>query len=431
MEEIKNLKPAMKCEANYLLKDDQNGEIAKGKCDLSIDKEKLTILPQSGEPLLIPYRDFVTISKGNYKIEILLVSKETIVLSNLGYKFEDFSRNLANFNNEVILKDLLMSETNLVSGLMADLKYTGDNQIEQDKGQCELRIYETGLLIITGAGDFVRIPYCDISKNQVNDYKLIVSTDYQETYVFSQMGKELEKSARLINESMNKLSKKIQISLEEIFTYRDSSVIRKIAQLMKDGRAARRLDIEAINPELWSELEQRLDLLGIKEQYEYLKSLAQSDRMCIGTKRGLMGDLTGEYTWFLAPIYDTDITQPGNAIAMEATSDDDSGKATYFFRMTDWSTYLNCRNLTELQAEADKAIRKLNHHLVAINFRREPIYQTEEQLQSPKSIIYRRAVSKIPALRELRNCFIGRVMHYSPEQWKAAVIQTLESNKSK
>jgi hypothetical protein len=72
-------------------------------------------------------------------------------------------------------------------------------------------------------------------------------------------------------------------------------------------------------------------------------------------KRGLMGDLTGEYIWFLVPIFSIDSVQPGNAIAMEATSNEGSGKATYFFRITDPQQYLNkFKNLEELKSAVDK-----------------------------------------------------------------------------
>jgi len=104
----------------------------------------------------------------------------------------------------------------------------------------------------------------------------------------------------MLNDLIKALSVKTQLALEELLPIYDSSVIRKIAKLMKDGRAARRFDIEAISPGIWTELENKIDSFGIKEQYEYLKSIGQAERTCIGIKRGLMGDLTSEYYVFSA-----------------------------------------------------------------------------------------------------------------------------------
>jgi hypothetical protein len=197
---------------------------------------------------------------------------------------------------------------------------------------------------------------------------------------------------------------------------------------MKEGRAARCIDIEAISPRLWAELEGKLEPLGVKEEYDYLKSIAQAKSMCIGIKRGLLGDLTGEYIWFLAPVFNNDRTQPGNAIALEATTAEGSGKATYFFKICERNQYLNFKNMAEIQIEVDKALRRMNRNLVTINFRREPIYLTEDQLNSPTYVGYRRSIARIPALQELRRQFIGRVIHHSPEQWKADIMQLLVSN---
>ena len=350
--------------------------ISQGETSLILDTEKLSLIPESGEPLLIPYRDIDKVTQGNYRIEISLVSKEKLTLFDLGYKYEDFYRNLSNLNNDIILKDLLMNETMLKSGVEAEARYIDENKAEKALGACELRIYETGLVVISEGGNFNRIPYSDLARIQIEKYKLVLYTDYEESFIFSQMGKELDICFRMLNDLINKLSQKVQTTLKELFPQYDSSVIRKAARLMKDGRAARCIDIEAISPRLWVDLEDKLDALGIKEEYVYLKSLAQTKSMCIGIKRGLMGDLTGEYIWFLAPIFNSDHTLPGNTIAMEATTGEGSGKATYFFKICERDRYLSFRNMAEIQMEADKALKRMNRNLVTINFRREPIYLT-------------------------------------------------------
>ncbi len=428
MDEENKLPPIIECPGSYLLKESDDQEISQGPAVLMLDEEKLTVLPESGETLLIHYRDIIQVLKLNYKIEIELVSKEKLALFNLGYKFEDFFRDFNNLNNEVILKDLLMNESLLKSGVEADFKYVDENKMEKTSGKCELRIYETGLVIITEDGNFTRIPYSDLVNVRVENYSLIVSTEYVEVYIFSKMGQELDKCNKMLNDALNKLATKIQMLLKELFPALDSSTIRRIARLMKEGRAARRMDIESISPGLWSELENKLTEFGIKDEYEYLKSISQAERMCIGVKKGLMGDLTSEYIWFLAPVFSNDPSQPGNAIAMEATSADGSGRATYFFKIIEREQYAKLKNPEELKIEVDKTLKKISRDLLSVNFRREPIYLTDQQLASPDYIGYQRAIAKIPSLRELRHLFIGRVLHHSPEQWKAAVSQLLDSN---
>ena len=341
MDEENKLPTIMECAASYLFTGDDDQPISQGGCDLLLDAEKLTVLPGSGDPLLIPYRDIIQLLKAAYKININLVSEEKLTISNLGFKFEDFFRTFSNLNNEVILKDLLMNETIHKSGVFADLGYAGADKSEKAMGQCELRIYETGAVIISSEGNFIRIPYNDLARIHVDNYKLILDTDYDDSYVFSKMGKELDVCFKLLNDLIKALSVKTQLSLQELLPVFDSSIIRKIAKLMKDGRAARHMDIDAIYPGIWAVLENKLDEFGVKEEYQYLSSLGQAGRICIGMKRGLMGDLTAEYIWFLVPIYNLDGTQPGNAIAMEATAMEGNGKATYCFKITDPKIYRN------------------------------------------------------------------------------------------
>jgi len=428
MDEDNKLPTIIDCTASYLLSGDDDRQVSQGDSDLLLDAEKLTVLPTSGEPLLIPYRDIIQLSRSGYKINANLVSKEKLTIFNLGFKYEDFFRSFSNLNNEVILKDLLMNETIHKSGVAADLGYIDADKSEKPFGQCELRIYETGAVIISSDGNFIRIPYNDLARIHVDNYKLILDTDYNDSYVFSKMGKELDMCFKMLNDLIKALSIKTQLSLQELLPVYDSSVIRKIAKLMKDCRAARHMDIDAIAPGIWTELEKKLDTLGVKEEYDYLASLGKPERICIGMKRGLMGDLTGVYIWFLVPIFGVDNTQPGNAIAMEATAVEGSGKATYFFKITDPSIYKNFKNQEELQAVVDKSLKQINRDLITVNFRREPIYLTDEQLNSTTYVAYRRAVSKVPALQELRRLFIGRVIHNSPEQWKEAVTQLLKFN---
>jgi hypothetical protein len=428
MEEEKELTPIIECPAVYILREKDGRETARGEGTFSLDSEKLTILPASGEPLLIPYRDIVQVSRANYKIEIGLVSREWLTISSLGFKYEDFFRDLSGFNNELILKDMLISESLLKSGIEADIRYIDSQKTAQEFGTCELRIYETSLVIINEEGNFVRIQYCDLAAFKIENYRLFIEMENKDLFELSKMGREFDNCSKALNDAINQLSNKTQNMLKDLFPKYDSSVIRKMSRLMRDGKAASKTDIDSISPNLWIDMEKNLEALGIQQEYQYLKSLSQPERMCIGIKRGLMGDLTGHYFWFLVPIFNTDSAQPGNAIAMEAVSAEDTGKATYFFRITEPTKYRNMKTIEEMQKETDAALKRINSDLITINFRREPVYLTEEQIYSPAYANYQRAIAKIPALNELRRLFIGRVIHHSPEKWKEDVNKLLESN---
>ena len=76
----------------------------------------------------------------------------------------------------------------------------------------------------------------------------------------------------------------------------------------------------------------------------------------------------------------------------------------------------------------DSFIKNINRSMIEINFRREPIYFSDDQLESPEYTQYRFAIAKIPSLKTLRDQFIGRVIHSSKDQWKTDVTSLLAFN---
>jgi len=126
------------------------------------------------------------------------------------------------------------------------------------------------------------------------------------------------------------------------------------------------MDIEFINPKVWNALEKKITDSGLNESYRARARFSQRlgstrERTSIGFKRGLMGDLTGEYTWFLMPIYSIGEKDYGNAVAMEAaesTGEESLGKVTYFFRILSREEITQItkalKNLTKRQINSSK-----------------------------------------------------------------------------
>ncbi|URA10339.1 hypothetical protein [Thermospira aquatica] len=425
-----NPPPIMECSCSYSLVDETGTILEKGESIVRLEEENFSILPKKcGDPLFISFRDTVEVFSESYKVSLLLTSKEKLTLSDLGYKYEDFVRVFLRLRNELILKDLLMHETLRKSGVKAEVTCGKENEKdEKDKGTCELRLYETALVVIPDDGELTRIPYSEITEIQDQDHVLTFLTDRRERWTFSKMGYDFDPFVNTFSDLMNELSLKVQSSLKELLPQINPSIIRRVARFMKEGKAARRKDIETVSPELWKELEKKLAVSGIKEEYDFLQSLAQKDKMCIGLKRGLLGDLTGEYIWFLIPIYSTNPDEPGNAMAMEAISDKGSGRATYFFRIVKRMEYKNISSIETLHSKVDELIEDMNRCMLAINFRREPIYLPSEKLEEPQYQKYKFAIAKISELQKLRELFIGRVIHSSSDQWKRDVLALLKFN---
>jgi len=418
----------IECSLNYSLKDKTGEEIESGKATTQISKEKLSLTTDFGDSMFISLRDILRFAEGEYRIHLSLNSKQKLTLFNLGYRYDDFLRVLVKLHNELIMKDMLMEESIRKSGIEMAFEHLDEVGIVLLKGKGELRLYDTAIVLLPYRAEPIRIPYSLLSGVSEEDYTLVLNTESGEKIILSKLGKEFDPVKDNLSKIMNELSLKVQSSLKELIPDADPSIIRRLSRFMKEGKAAKRSDIESVSPKLWGELEKHLELAGIKEEYNSLKSLSQQEKLCIGLKRGLLGDLTGEYIWFLIPIYNTNPKEPGNAVAMEATGEEGKGKATYFFRITSRKDYPALEDLEELHKKTDSFIKEINYCMLAINFRRAPIYLPEEQLSEARYQKYIFAINRIPSLQTLRNHFIGRVIHYNPSQWKEDVMDLLKFN---
>ena len=110
--------------------------------------------------------------------------------------------------------------------------------------------------------------------------------------------------------------------------------------------------------------------------------------------------------------------------AWEATSR--SGRATYLFRLIPPGETPAPGDATRQAAAIDEAVRRLNRGLLLLNFRREPIYLSDDALQmQARYRHYAIACRKVRSLRQLRSSFLGRVIHTSPQAWQQQVEHLL------
>jgi hypothetical protein len=434
-----------------LLRNEAGTELAKGEAEAKLGNESLSILPKFGEPILLSLADITEILPADYRIDMTLSSGENLAVYDLGYRFADFVLNLFHLRNEIILKYLLMSESTKKSGIFGDLTLVDTSGIRKEFQECEFRLYETSLVMIPKVGDPIRVHYSSIVHAEIKDYAISINAGSGEQFIISKLGKELDSTSRDLSAAINAMNIQSQSLIKDLLPSADTSAIMAVSRLMKDGKAARSSDIKLISPRIWEDLEKKMEQTPIWNNYEYLKAFARQDKIAIGIKRGLMGDLTGNYLWLLVPIYGEN-PRYGNAIVLEAaklpsadpkevssydgvSAEEDvsattGGNATYFFRMAGLEDYHKLAASTEeIDAHVDSMILRIGQLMQDINFRREPIFLSDEKLRiEAKYAGYRYAIQKISSLKQLRKLFIGRIIHSSFDQWKSDVTELLLFN---
>ena len=329
--------------------------------------------------------DVVLVSAESYKITIT-TQNETIVLSMIGHWYEDFAKRLIRACNEVFFVQSLMREK---------VHFEAQGQYIAPGGVPEpalFRICETAIAVLPDAHALVRIPFCMVDSESVEPYCFRITDKHGRVYALQKLGRVTDKFLSEYNQRVATLIKQTTERLSQI-----GPVSKELARLMMEGLVTPMARISAVSPEFAAALEKHIAASQIAQEYAYIQSV--SSDMAVGIKRGLMGELTGESLLLLAPVADR------KRVIMESLG---ASAATYVFNMDDDTSFAHF-------------LPMFNESMLAVNFRREPIYMSDKALKDEKHEAYRYAVMRCPALVRLRAQFAGRVKHSGFESWKNAL----------
>ena len=357
---------------NFTHSDLSGKTLQSGEAKAILDSRTLTIT-KNNQAVSIPFFDIQGIVDENYSVALFLSSGERITLTQIGYEYENFLNNLYKNRNALLLKYMLMEEANLAAGIESNYKYS-DEYGDEREGICEARIYESAVVILPKKTEPIRIPLSYINDFSLNDYTFTITTESKQKLYLSQMGKKTDYFNRSLIKAFDDMNLRTLKLLVDAFPEIDQQKLREAIPFFSDGKSVSRNQIESISPQLWVSIEKKIQNSGLNEEYNHLKSLSNQGEIWVGIKRGLMGEMTGEYIWFMVPIFSEDPNRPGNTLVVEATSKQDSGLATYIFRIIDREKYRKGIEEKLLRQEAHKFMDKTNQCMIEINFRREPIY---------------------------------------------------------
>ncbi|MDD5016966.1 MAG: hypothetical protein PHO15_02560 [Eubacteriales bacterium] len=376
-------KPLISCKLTYR----KNGE-SHDNADAVLTADTLT-LSAPGFHQNIRLCTLSGVSASGYMV-FLQADDGVIELSMIGHLYEDFSRHFICAFNEIVFIESLMNEK---VHFEADGQYIAPGQ---SAVHAVFRICETALSILPDTHALVRIPFCMIGKTQISPYCFEVTDKLSRTYALQKMGRLTDAFLKAYETRVQDLKRQAMKKLGDI-----APADERLAKLLMDGAVARISDISAVSGVFSNALEEKL--AAASAEYVYLKEVA--DDMAIGIKRGLMGDLTGESIIILAPVFNK------NIMAMESLGD--TATATYLFRITDGEI------ATPLQWIGFLPV--FNYSMLSVNFRREPIYLSDDALREEKYAVYSRALKRINELAQLRSLYKGRVSHSGFDNWKKAV----------
>jgi hypothetical protein len=385
-----------------------------------LEKDNVELRSESGTVKVVSLRDIVKVDAIDHQIYLETLLEGSIVLSMLGNRYDDLLRELHRSRNELSLRDRLMQESVRRPGVRCQCRIAGAMSTGY-QGKAEVRLYSTALVIMPENDHVRRVPYSDILNTSSADETLSFQTERGCSVLLSQLGRELGPLHRDINAAVHEISSAVQSLLKQLCPTLSPSQLASASRLMAEGKAARRGDVEAVSKELWNALQLRIEGMGLGEEYAYLDSICEKGSVRVGIKRGL-GEEGSDYLWVMAPVIGN--PKGGNAIVFEATSEEGEGRATYVFRILP-AKDLYSLPIDDIPSTTERSTLEVGAALMAINFRREPIYLSESELTVPGREAYQNAVRAMPELRLLRRSFAGRVIHSSMEQWKEDITKLL------
>lgn len=452
-------KPVLQLKADYGLALADGTQLEEGQASLTLEKETLLLFPPFQEPMVIPLLQIQGLSAENHQFRLELAGGQTLLISRAGRQFDDLVRELTRCRHERLIQELLMGETTVAGDVPAVVAGTPPRP-------CRLRLTETALLVMEETGPVQRIPYCRMERIHPENYAVAITLDDETIFTLTRMGSHYDPFCKQLSRAVSQLAQQEQEALMQVMPGVPSMEIRALSSLLKDGKPVNCHRVQQISPAGWQSLQTQLARAGLEATVSFLTELATRQQthqiMRMGLKRGLMGD-TGGHTLLLMvsllpispdPEHGEDACYlAGGTLVLEAgglvrdseaetppgvppqtegrqspQETDDlaaTGRATYLFAIPPGSPVDGASAQEAWHASAEKFMDQLTRWLLAVNYRREPIYLTGEQLQTPAYQRYQTALREIPELQSLRDAFVTRLFHRSRSQWEDQLMQQL------
>lgn len=371
--------------------------LLKGNVTLSVSEDGLLII----QPFSQTFLSHACISSfvlQNYAVRISTDTGE-YVISRLGNLCDAFYKELYDSYNEKVLKALFAEGALL---LMAEGEYHYIENGAIFEGQAKIHIYEACICILPPNDCGRRIPFCFINDIKKESFKLTVTLVSGESYSFIRLGYNTEPFASCINIQLGKLRENAMDAIRLVDGSLKQMQLSAIADIMPEGVAAPLGKLQQVAPSYMIALERQISDSRAKDTYSFLKGTGNTSDLCIGMKSLLAGEQTENILWFMAPSKSKSFAFVEFALAEETSA------ATFVYKVNcDWEVFW----------------RNSNRAMEAINFKREIIRLTDEELKNAENDIYAMAVQRTASLRFLRSCFVGRVIHSSIDSWKKGIAK--------
>jgi predicted transposase YbfD/YdcC len=366
----------------------------EGEGKIILGDDELCCLAQLNE-FAVAYTGIVSIEIINYKL-LIKTEQDTLTLSQLGYQITPAYEQIYERYNKKVLKALFIDEPPLFE---TNGEYRYSDERGSGEGSAAVKLFERCLCILPPNEGGRRIPLCFVRTIEKENYRLKLTLDTGETYELIRMGWDTENFENKLNECMNLIRRNAINAALAVDPTLEAIQSARIALLMPEGGAAPMGELSSISPSFFAAIEEKIKNSRAAETYLYFKNICDPNKIMAGNKSYLAGADQKDILWIVAPIEKDN----GGVAALEMALSEESSAATYVYRFSGaWDAFA----------------MRLNHAIEAVNFRREVIFLSDEELECKENALYKMTVRRTSALQFLRKSHKGRVIHRTLESWK-------------
>jgi hypothetical protein len=418
-----------------------SGNGTEGDCRVEFDAEKFTLSPDSAPPLVFDLGDLEAVIAADYEIKLSLYTGNTLVLRQFGKPYETLTHDLLEAYRKRTLQCLLLEDMEEVQ------RFTGSFELALRResprsGPAEIRLFKSNLAVLPNASQAFQWRLADVDSIRFDSAAYEVNLQSGDDRLkIARLAKRTEEFVTRTKDAISQLASASMQALHAALPFLNPEQLQNANTIMREGRSASLAKLAAISPKIPGALAANAVDADLKPYYDQLVSRTAAGLQYAGFKliraeeddaaesqsadedadigNAPDADQAGPQTlyWFFFPFAaKPGSSEPANLVAWEASSR--SGRATYFFHLVDPQDAAQLRD----SALVDAAIQRLNRALGVLNFRRRPIYVSDDVLEgNPQFHRYAIAARRIPEVRELRKKFIGRAIHSSLEAWQDQV----------
>ncbi|MDR0875397.1 MAG: hypothetical protein LBN12_04225 [Clostridiales Family XIII bacterium] len=429
--------------------------LVSGEVKLVIGENALTFTALFGAAE-IPFAEVNALTLADYVVTVRADSGDH-VFSRMGNWCQPFYDAIVYAYNKAVLRALFVSDDPVLTA-KGNYRYSETDAVGNNiavSGAAPVQVYESSVVCLPPDLGARRVPLCFVSGLDQGDYELTLRLGSGESYTFAKLGYDTAPFEAAVEKQIRALREKSLTAVKELDPALTVAQASQLAGFVPEGAAAPIGQLAGIAPSFAAALEAKIAETRAAESYAVFRDLGDPAQIYVGFRKndategtdgaggGLLsalgGALGGEGVGgglgealggllggggSAADGEEAELPPPDPYLLWLIAPSPDGLYAAVEFAEANSATFVY-RTGGDFHAFA----RQLNRALEAIDFKREVIRLTDEELRKPENTDYYMAAKRTAALQFVRAHFAGRVIHSNPNAWKQSLQEYFRGNK--